>query len=388
MVSDTIFWFAAALALGAAGEGAAAPTYCNDAAGLLKVRQERQAWSARLQRREYAELETFFGALQKEYEAGKKSDSQANAWFGAFDDAKPELTPLLESWVKLHPRSYAARRALAGHLFQVAWARRGYNWNEDTTAEKKESMRQVLDRMMDVLNEGDRLTAKPALSYPLRIQAVRVLAGPPAAREQFERVEKMDPMNAESKAAYILTVSPKWGGKREQMDELIARGGAWPEDLARYVGYEMFVALGEGYEAAKKDEDAIKMYEAAVRNCPAYAAPLLGLIRLHKKSNDQERVQAAAERYVLLVPDQGWGYVQLAAAQTRLRRYPESFRNYSKAAELNDRSGIEGLAWSYAGGRGVPQDLPKAPELYLKVNDLGGTHVKPQIERLRKELGK
>ena len=380
--------FIVAASLVAALPAVAAPTYCNDAPGLIQVRKDRQAWLVKLQRREYGELDTFFNAMQREYEAGRKTDSQLAAWFAIFDDAKPELTPLLESWAKLYPKSYAARRALAGHLYHVAWARRGYNWSEDTSAEKKESMRQVLDRMMDVLNEGDAFAAKPILSYPLRIPAVRILAGPLAAQEVFQRAEKMDPLNAEAKKAYILVVSPKWGGKREHMDELIARGDKWPEDLARSVGYEMYVALAESYEIARKDEDATRMYESAAKNCPAYVAPLIAMIRLHKKANNQEGVQAAAERYVALIPEQGWGYVQLAAAQSRLRRYPDSFSNYSRAAELNERTGYEGLAWSYAGGYGVKQDLNKALELYLKVNDQGGTHVKPQIEKLRRELGR
>ena len=365
-----------------------APTYCNDAAGLVKVRNDRKAWLAKLQRREFAELDTFYGALQREYEAGKKSDSEVHAWFGVFDDPKAELTPHLESWVKQHPRSYAARRALAGHLYHVAWARRGYNWSEETSPEKKESMRQLLDRMMDVLNAADPLSARPTPSYPYRIQAVRILAGPLAAREAFQRAEKLDPLNAESKGAYILTVSPKWKGRREQMDEVMANAGAWPEDLTRQVGYELFIALAEGYELAEKNADAIGMYESAAKNCTAYVAPLVALVRLHKKVNDQQGARAAAERYVALVPEQSWGYVQLAAAQTRLRQYPESFKNYSKAAEMGDRAGLEGVAWSYAGGHGVKQDMAKALDLYLKVNDQGGTHVKPRIEALRKELGR
>jgi hypothetical protein len=365
-----------------------AATYCNDATGLVKVRKDRMAWLARLQGREYAELDTFYGALQREYEAGKKSDSEVEAWFGAFDDAKAGLTPLLEAWVKQYPRSYAARRALAGHLYHVAWARRGYNFAEETSAEKQESMRQVLDRMMDVLNAADALTARPTPSYPYRIPAARILAGPLAAREGYQRAEKLDPLNARSKAAYILAVSPKWKGRREQMDEVMANSAAWPEDLARQVGYEMFIALAEGYEMGEKNEEAIRMYESAARNCTAYVAPLVALVRIHKKANDQEGVGAAAQRYVALVPEQSWGYVQLAAAQSRLRRYADSFRNYSKAAEMGDRAGLEGVAWSYAGGHGVKQDMARALDLYLKVNDQGGTHVRPKIEGLRKELGR
>src|SRR5471032_1109745 len=146
------------------GSAFAAPTYCNDRDGLTQVVNERKAWTEKLTARKFAELENFFGGLQRAYEAGVKTDAEVAAWFAAFNQPGSRLTPHLEEWVVRYPDSYAAKLALAKHLYALAWENRGDNLAARTSGTQFAAMQRELERMIDVLNKADQQTRKPIVS--------------------------------------------------------------------------------------------------------------------------------------------------------------------------------------------------------------------------------
>jgi len=372
------------------GSAFAAPTYCNDRDGLTQVVNERKAWTEKLTARKFAELENFFGGLQRAYEAGVKTDAEVAAWFAAFNQPGSRLTPHLEEWVAKYPDSYAAKLALARHLFALAWENRGDKLAARTSGTQFAAMQRELERMIDVLNKADQQTRKPIVSYVLRVDLAKTLVGPKAVLEEFEKAERIDPLNSVVKTAFIYASAPKWGGDSEALERFLrtVAGSSLPADLKTFVEYQHEMMEGDAAWVAGKREVAIATFERAARLCTAYVAPYEELLRLYKDADNAQGVISAAEGYLSFFPNSGWAYAKLGSAQARMKRDADSFRSYERAAQLGDRTGAEGLAWHYARGEAVKRDPAKALELYTQVYDRGGTHVKVQIDRLRQELGK
>jgi hypothetical protein len=249
-------------------------------------------------------------------------------------------------------------------------------------------MKQELERMVDVLNEADTKSARPIASYVLRMYLARTLVGPREMQDVLQRAERIDPRNSIVKGAFIRGSTPKWGGDVAALERLVreVQASSHASDLKAYVRYEREMSFADDRKLGKSPEDAIAAYERAAKLCPAFPKPYENLLQLYKDTDDAQGVVTAAQRYLEINPASGWAYTKLGSAQARMKRDDESFHSYERASQLGERTGTEGLAWHYARGAAVPRNPAKALELYQVVYDRGGTHVAPQIERLRQEL--
>ena len=376
-------------ALLAAGPAFGAATYCNDRAGLDATVQGRKEMLVKLGEGRYAELENFYGGMQKAYEAGIRTDAEVSAWFYVFHDSGFRYTPFFEEWVARYPDSYAARLAQAHHLLATAWDKRGKKFADQTSGAQFAAHKLDLERMIDVLNRADALTRRPIASQWLRINMASAVAGRPVVVEMFQKAERIDPANSTAKSAFIHASQPKWGGSIAALETIqqAAQGSAIAPDLKTFVEYHVTMALADAANLAEDRPAAIKGFERAAELCKAFQDPLERLLALYKDEDNAAGVVAAAERYLAMNPNSGWALVKIASAQGRLKRPQDSFRSYERAAQLGERTGVEGLAWHYARGEAVARDPGKALELY-EIVQARGKDVKSQIERLRRELGK
>ena len=372
-----------------AGPALGAATFCNDRAGLETIVQGRKEMLAKLGEGKYTELENFYGGLQKAYEAGIRTEAEAGAWFYAFHTSSNRYAPFFDEWVARYPDSYAAKLAYAHHLLAVAWDKRGKKFANETSGAQFAAQKLDLERMIDVLNRADTLTRKPIVSQWLRINMASAIAGRPVVVEMFQKAERIDPANSTAKSAFIHASQPKWGGSVAALEKIqqTAQDSALAPDLKTFVEYHVTMALAEAANLAEDRAAAIKRFERAAELCKAFQDPLERLLSLYKDDDNAAGVVSAAERYLAMNPNSGWALVKIASAQGRLKRPQDSLRNYERAAQLGERTGVEGVAWHYARGEAVARDPAKALELYEIVEARGG-NVKDQIERLRRELAK
>jgi len=364
-------------------------TYCNDVAALKQVENDRKDWLKKLEAKEYKQLEDFFGGLQVAYEAGIKSDAEVARWFKVFSSNSPHLTPLLQDWMRLYPRSYAARHALAAHYYTLAFARRGTKFASETSDTQFEAMRVELGHMAEVVKGAGLLTKKPIGTAVLRIYYAQTMGDAPDVWKEFQNAERIDPLNATAKIAFIYASAPRWAGDTDRLASWIesTRKESWPKELRDIVDFEYAFMLGDEERRLEHKREAVKYFEKALATCKAFVNPYTRLIALYDELGEVASVRSTAERYTEIAPTDGWGWAKLGYATSKLHDMPASFRAYERAAQLGNRTGTEGLAWHYAAGAAVKRDPARALELYQQVADRGGD-VKPKIEALRRELAK
>lgn len=364
-------------------------TYCNDSPALMQVEKDRKEWLAKLEAKEYKQVEDFFGGLQRAYEAGIKSDAEVGRWFKVFYNAKPSLTPLLQEWVQRYPDSYAARRALAGHYYDLAFARRGKKYASETSDTQFAAMQVELRHMADALDAADPLAKKPIGTAALRIALAQVVGDAPAVWKEFQRAERIDPLNATAKISFIEASAPRWGGDTEQLKAWMEsmRDRKWPPELRGLVDFEYTFMFADEMLRLEQKAEAIKLFEKSLATCNAFMNPYTRLIRLYDDAKDFAHERSTAQRYTEVAPNDGWGWAKVGYAASRTGELDISFKAYERAAQLGNRTGTEGLAWHYSIGKAVKRDPARALDLYQQVADRGGD-VKHQVDALRKELGK
>lgn len=342
--------------------------FCSGPAYQTHVTAELRNWRTALKDKRYADLDRFFGGLQKRYADGEITEQEIDRWFQLFDRPDPSLTPLHRDWIKAFPKSYAARIAIGRHFASVAYASRGVQFVSGTSDSQFEQMKSFHELALRELSEAESLSSKPILAVNTKVLIARYDRGDAVLRREFARAEAIDPENVRAKGDYALALQPKWGGSMQALLEFQSQLGkltaGMTDSQRRWIEAKVRSFIGDTLQEEGRIGDAENAYLEASGICPASTLPLENTIWMDEQHKRYRGIVVAATRYLEVNPASGWAHSKRGRAYYDLGEVDKSFADYTKAAELGDPRGANGLAWFYENGRGTPRDLRRAAELY------------------------
>ncbi|MGH8642044.1 MAG: DUF4034 domain-containing protein [Burkholderiales bacterium] len=319
----------------------------------------------------FNELDSLLAAYQEAYRKGAISDEEAARGIHAFARRDPDLRALYDRWVAAKPESYVARVARAHYLMQLGYLARGQAYARKTSAAQFGEMYALFQTALNDLAVAIKLDPKPVLAADILIDIAQALGAREPAANSLDAAIGLDRWTYTTRASYLATLRPEWGGSLEQMaatleawkpllePRQIARLSRMIEDAKSRAALAPAAALVE----TKRYADAIKLYDAALAQEPsARGFAMRGYCRAELGQHDK-----AIEDYNRALEIDPDGECCSGTRSSRARSYlhlkavDKAMADLLVAANNDDAFATRELAVMYAFGRhGVKRDYVAA----------------------------
>lgn len=291
----------------------------------------------------YAALDQYYSAQQRDYEAGRESDQDLYRNFRELYEDSVDNAAYFDRWVGAYPQSYAALLARGTYEYRMAWAARGEKYLRDTPAPQIDSMMNWLRRARPDLTASLGLTAKPYLSA-LYLLNVSMLQGTAAERQRWYALgTSLDPGNTLVRYRYMFSLRPRWGGSYQQMEAFLGECQQQHLPPALLARLEMLIHADRAAEAMSAADNARTFDEWAqvlrLADAAGESPSTEALIGYTRAAQDLNR-RADAERGIELLADRKptdtWSLARLGWIYARANRDADAWPLLRKAAEQND----------------------------------------------------
>lgn len=226
-----------------------------------------------LKNHQFAELNDFFGAIQKEFESGQLSEEVLDQVFDMFDFKAPDFDADFAMWIQTFPESHVAHVANAIYFVAQAWRVRGHGTSDTINKDMQKGMKHYLGEAERLARASWTLTSIPLLGY-LSVGKARHTYGNDLTLEQVRNQQYPDwyqkgiaqyPNSRLLRLQMLHTFSTHWGGSSAHMAEFVDQQRHLPEPMfrelqARYHGEVAHYAF---HFSKKKDEALLHISKAA-----------------------------------------------------------------------------------------------------------------------------
>ena len=295
---------------------------------------------------DYAAIDRYYTALQRQFERGGLTDSQLYGEFRKLYHDDPANGPYFDQWVQHYPSSYAARVAQGTYYYRMAWAVRGDAFVQQTSPLRLYLMDLYLGNATDILQRSLLLSPRPYLSSLYLLNIAMMHGTPEEARHWLDLGTSLDPDASLVRLRYMVTLQPRWGGSLEKMGAYVAdceREGVAAQTLARLKWNLVQEEIYATARTASVDRRIDLFNELALEARAAGADPppmaLAGLARIYW---DQHR-RAEADRLLSQIDvskvEDAWVLEQMGYVYVKEQRMAEGWNVLLKSAQLGD-------AWS------------------------------------------
>ena len=284
-----------------------------------------------LRGREFDRLDRAIRSLQEAVERDVQQELPLANAMSAFDSTDPAMTALIQEWLKAKPDSYAAHLAYAEHAETLAWAARGDDWSDRTSADQITQMKYHLGRL--VLEAEAALRINPRLAYAvgLLISSAKATNGDDCVRLLKRHYDVIGAsVTARMKLAHCLL--PRWGGSYAALEALVDEAESFVAANPRLSILAGLVSWDRGSAEASDDRvKATQLYTEALRH-GTHPWFLLSRSRMHfdrrrhtEAVADIEQVLQDSPHHTEALMLRAWNLINLgrsgdAAADVRLVR--------------------------------------------------------------------
>lgn len=352
-----------------------------------EITDRQNATLALLWQKKYAELQQRMDGFLGSYTEGKISDEELFYEFGAFDRWGPSIEPLIQGWITLYPRSFAALHALALYTNSSAWQSRGTELAGKTSPQQFEELRKRLRLARELSIRSLDLHPKPILAYQQLMANAKGLefdlpieASPSkesASKLPFSLIPRPDvlpilreslrvqPDNTIVRETYATLLAPRWGGSLDSLVEF-SKPSAHPglsSDRLASVSFTATMEVASDYWFRKKLDEAVSVLETASRIC-RLNQPFVDIANIRLSQSRFEDALKAADSALSVVPTSSTGMLLKAKALRGLGKHTDAVRLLQRLAPegLSEVSYLLGEYYA-AGEGGLPHDISEARRL-------------------------
>ncbi len=335
---------AAALATMLVAPCVQATPYCEGKVASDTLEEQQEITLALLRGKKFDALQRRMDGFLDAYVAGRASDEDLFYAFGAFDRWGPFLTPLIEEWSALRPKSFAARHAMTLHLAAVAWQKRGERLARETSRQQFGEFDKALAAAQDSAVRSIALHSKPILAYQALMATGKAMRfdpsrlGQPAAKEArsakvprpdllpiLAEAERVQPDNTIVRVAYVWTLAPKWSGSLEALQDYAkpaTHARSMSADRVARVVYEATTEIASDNWFRGRLDEAADSYAVAARMCNL-ARPWLDIANIRMEQKRPAEALTAADAYLEREPGSLFGRALRMRALRPLGRHNE-----------------------------------------------------------------
>jgi tetratricopeptide (TPR) repeat protein len=392
---------AAALVTALVAPCAQATPYCEGKVVSDTLEEQQEITLALLRGKKLDALQRRMDGHLDAYGAGRSSDEELFYEFGAFDRWGPFLTPLIEEWIALRPKSFAARHAMTLHLAAVAWQKRGERLARETSKQQFGEFDKALAAAQDSAIRSIALHPKPILAYQALMvtgKAMRFdpsrLGQPPAKEARSAKVprpdllpilseaERVQPDNTIVRVAYVRALAPRWSGSLEALQDYAkpaTHARSMSADRVARVVYEATTEIASDNWFRGRLDEAADSYAVAARMCNL-ARPWLDIANIRMDQKRPAEALLAADAYLEREPGSIFGRALRMRALRPLGRHKD-------VVELARALSPEGVPeatyvlgeYHLSGEGGVARNPAEARRL---ISEAARSGYEPAIERL------
>ena len=211
-----------------------------------------------------------------EYEMKAEKDPRyemtAMVAFGAFDAGNSLIASKLNDWVTAAPNSYAALVARATCEVAIGQRYRGNGPGQDVPKETQAFVDKQLQAAVRDAGEAIKIHPNLAPAYALRIKAARIDGTDDEMARAKSDALSLVPGSFAVREQIMYAVRPRWGGSRQQMQQLADSSQYYAEQNPAMKFLTGWVTLDEGDDFADtgKWSDAIDKYTQAIQSGGEY----------------------------------------------------------------------------------------------------------------------
>ena len=167
--------------------------------------------------KEYEKLNATLSDYQKAYENDVRNEDNLIAAYEAFSTTEDYYEALLNEWVKIYPSAYQPYLARGFYFMKLGWKSRGGKFAKDTTEEQLEGMRKYFSKASQDIESALKIKQDHVIPYYLLINIYKT-RGIDSLDVIIEKALEQCPGSFRIRSAYLVSITPRWGGTYEKMD--------------------------------------------------------------------------------------------------------------------------------------------------------------------------
>jgi Zn-dependent protease with chaperone function/TPR repeat protein len=390
---------------------------------LVAVDPVQREVITRLEKKDYAGLESLLGGFQRAFEEDPLTSPQLENAFRAFNKVPRSGEAALTEWVRTHPSSYVALVARGSYYYSQGLDARGTRFIKDTPEENIRAMQAYLGKARSDLQRSLKMTQKPYLSRRALMSIARTAGNRRTGKGHYLEAVKLAPQSVELRIAYMTSLEPRWGGSYKEMEAFVAESRSQLKDPGAQERLAAEIPAYRAYERQQEKDfaQALKLYDESIglhadagtlcqrsyvlsqlkRDADAFTDVKQALSRARDIRYCLERAIAVATRetnaeeainllgvVIEVDPNSNHAFNQRGWKYQQQGRMELAFQDYLASARLGDAWGQMQTGKLYWAGKGVKEDREEGLAWLRKSAAQGNPDAKLSLSQALEQLGK
>ncbi len=219
-----------------------------------------------LQQKKFNELNRVLDGYHTSSELNILAEENLFTAYDAFRINDMAYEALLHAWVKAPPDSYQPYLARATYYYSLGWKSRGGKWASETKKENFNKMNSYFNKAIKDIDKALSINKQSMVPYNLLIGITNAQGKDDEKAMILRTALDINPASFRVRSHYLKTLTPRWGGSFEEMQEFIEGSLVHVVDnpkLELLKGY-MYAEAGDLKASSKTYSKAEKMYTAAL----------------------------------------------------------------------------------------------------------------------------
>ncbi len=307
----------------------------------------------------FQQLDDYYFAVQRRFDAGKISGDDLRNEFRSFYPTDRDLEAKLDGWVHAFPKSYVARLARAIYYKRMGFEERGGEYISKTSPERIRNMDSALGKSIRDFGASLALESKPFLSYFYMLDISDQYAGVPYTRQLYEKAVALSPTSFGLHLKFMKALEAKWGGSLQEMRAFMeeCRNSHLPDPQLRQL--QAMVYEDEGWEDVNYNDDLIgaeaayrKALEQATNECETCVRADTALIVVLMKRGKYADAITYLNSYLRAHPGNLWALANRGMSYMQSGNPGGAVADWKLAAVAGDDYSQYHLGLAY--GTGIP----------------------------------
>ena len=206
-----------------------------------------------LKQRNFKKLNKILSELDESFKKDIKNEQHLFSAYETFFIKKESYESLFNDWVEATPDSHIPYLARAKYFYAMAWKVRGNDYSSETPKKQKYKMLDYLKRAMEDIRIPMNEKKPPILAFELLLRIAK-LQGHDDLKDAFKAVIKIYPATFNYRNIYLSSLTPRWGGSYEKMQNFIEETQQYVKLNPRLKFLESAIYLDKGAMLSLKKE--------------------------------------------------------------------------------------------------------------------------------------
>jgi len=239
----------------------------NDPSGQNRRKVDQGTILFLFQNRIYKSLSEKLEEMQRAYEHDIMEEANLYKAYSIFNHAIPQYETYLNEWIAAYPAICAPYVARAEYYSACAHASRGGAWASETSEKQFAGMRRYFSLAMQDIENALKLNPKMEVCYDILIEVGQFASNDALKLNSLKEVLKFNPYAYQVRATYLHSLTPRWGGSYNQMQEFIDDAEKYASVNPRLTALKAVISADKASIMAhdSRYDEAIQLYTEALR---------------------------------------------------------------------------------------------------------------------------